>query len=100
MPAQAEADMPVVLDDFAAGRHRPDGDVGFVELGHRPGLAFGGGRPKFERLVAQRLDGPQRLPSASFIASASANSTSDDTGTFARRQSAGGAIDPSPQKPR
>jgi hypothetical protein len=47
MPAQAETDVPIVLDDFAAGGHGPDGDVGLVEVGHRPGLAFGGGRPQF-----------------------------------------------------
>src|SRR3984893_16262274 len=46
MAAQAEADVPVVLDDFAAGGHGPDGDVGFVEFGHRSGLAFGGGGPE------------------------------------------------------
>ena len=59
--AQRQADMAVVLDDLAAGGHRPQRHRRLVDLRHRRGLAGRGGREQRQRLVAQRLDRPQRL---------------------------------------
>jgi hypothetical protein len=58
MPAQRQADMAIVLDHFAAGRHRPERDDGFVDLGHGFGLARHGGGAQGEWLVPQSLDLP------------------------------------------
>lgn len=59
MAAQRQADMTIVLDPLAAGRHRPERDGGLVDLGDRFIVASGGGREERQRLVLQRLDRPE-----------------------------------------
>jgi hypothetical protein len=54
MTAQAQAHMPIVSDDLATGGHRPDLDIGLVVLLHHARHPPRGGRPQFERLIAQR----------------------------------------------
>ena len=61
MLAQGQADMAIVLDHLAAGRHRPQRHRGLVNLRHDLGFARRGGGEQRQRLVAQRLDRPERL---------------------------------------
>ena len=61
MLAQREAEMAIVLDHLAAGGHRPERDGGLIDLRQRFGLARRGGGEQRQRLVAQRLDRPERL---------------------------------------
>ena len=53
--------MAIVLHHLAAGRHRPQRHGRFVDLRNRFVLARGGGREERKRLVAQRLDRPERF---------------------------------------
>ena len=53
--------MAVVFDDLATGCHRSQRDNGLIDLGHSFILAGGSSRKQRQRLVAQRLDRPERL---------------------------------------
>ena len=61
MSTQRQADMAVVLDDFAASRHRPQRHRRLIDFRHGLGLARRRGGEERQRLVAQRLDRPERL---------------------------------------
>jgi hypothetical protein len=75
--AQRETDMPVVLDDFTAGRHRSQRRRRLADFLDPAGFPPRGGSKQFQRFVPQGVERPQRLapcqPERSFIASASAN---------------------------
>jgi hypothetical protein len=59
MIAERQPDMAIVLDDFAAGRHRSQRDDRLMDFRHGFALAGRGRGEERQRLVAQRLDRPK-----------------------------------------
>jgi hypothetical protein len=58
MAAQRQSDMAVILNNFAACRHRPERYGWLVDFPDGLGFAGGGGREERQWLVAQSLDRP------------------------------------------
>src|SRR5260370_38269186 len=63
---QGQPDMAVILDNLAAGRHRPQFNNRLVDLGYSLPVAGGGRREQRQWLLTQRPDRPQPLASSKF----------------------------------